>query len=55
MSKALKIFAVTYVLVASTVGARRFLAQRDKIIQIEQVNSLLKAAEIQGSVHCDPS
>jgi hypothetical protein len=51
----LKIVAVSYVLGFGSMSVRRFLDQRDQIVQIQKVEATLKAIELQGSVHCDPS
>jgi len=51
----LKIAALAYSLGFAYHATDRFLAQRDEMVKIERVNTTLKAIELQGSVHCDPT
>jgi hypothetical protein len=55
LAKLLKIAVLGYSLAFAFHATNRFLAQRDEMVTIEKMNSVLKAVELQGNVHCSPS
>lgn len=53
LTRLVKIVVFCYSLGFAFHATNRFLAQRDEIVKIERMNSVLKAIELQGNVHCD--
>jgi hypothetical protein len=51
----LKVAAFCYAFAFAAHATNRFLAQRDEMVKIEQMNTVIKATELEGSVHCNPS
>lgn len=55
LSAVLKVCVVMYLLGFGTMTTIHVVRQRDEMIQIEKMNTTLKAIEMQGNVRCEPS